>query len=152
MPNFESTFKDEVRRLARKEIRQTMGNTQQTVTALRREVNSLKRKVDSLEKKLSKQSRLVARGAAGEAVAAVTAPDDEASPKRFSPRGLHTHRKKLGLSAADYGRLAGLSGLSIYNYEHGKTRPRSANLAALMAIRQLSKREAEQRLAEMDGN
>ncbi len=152
MANFESTFKDEVRRLARKEIRLTMGNTQQTVTALRREVNRLKHKVDSLEKKLAKQSRLVARGAAGEAVAAVTAPDEETSPKRFSRRGLHAHRKKLGLSAADYGRLAGLSGLSIYNYEHGKTRPRNANLAALMAIRQLGKREAEQRLAEMDGN
>jgi len=48
----------------------------------------------------------------------------------------------LKLSAADYGKLVGVSGLTIYSWESGKSRPRKAQLAALVAVRGIGKREA----------
>jgi len=61
---------------------------------------------------------------------------------RFSPGWVTRHRAKLELSAADYGELVGVSALTIYNWEKGKTRPGSQRLEALADVRKLSKREA----------
>jgi DNA-binding transcriptional regulator YiaG len=65
---------------------------------------------------------------------------------RFSARSVRAQRKRLGLSAGVFGKLVGVSGLTIYHWEHGKSRPRGANLAALVAIRELGKREAAKKL------
>ncbi|MEL4887363.1 helix-turn-helix domain-containing protein [Pectobacterium betavasculorum] len=54
---------------------------------------------------------------------------------RFSATRLAAHRTKLGLSAAAYGQLAGVSGQTIYNSEQGGARPRPAQLNALVAVR-----------------
>ena len=68
---------------------------------------------------------------------------------RFSARSVKAQRSRLGLSAADYGKLVGVSGLTIYNWEHDKSRPRQAQLAALVAVRGIGKREALLKLAEL---
>ena len=65
---------------------------------------------------------------------------------RYSARSVRAQRKRLGISAEDYGRLIGVSGLTIYNWEHGKARPRKAQLAALIAVRGIGKREAVKQL------
>ena len=61
---------------------------------------------------------------------------------RFSPTWLRKHRARLSLSAADYARLVGVSGLTIYHWEKGKSRPRQAQLEALAGVRGLGVREA----------
>jgi DNA-binding transcriptional regulator YiaG len=58
-------------------------------------------------------------------------------------------RSRLGLSTADYGKLVGVSGLTIYNWEQEKSRPRKAQLAALVAVRGIGKKEALMKLAEL---
>jgi DNA-binding transcriptional regulator YiaG len=65
---------------------------------------------------------------------------------RFSPVWVSRQRQKLGLSAADFGRLVGVSGLSIYNWEKGKVRPRRKQVEALASLRGVGKREARRRL------
>ena len=70
---------------------------------------------------------------------------------RFSPRSVKSQRERLGLSAADYAKLVGVSGLTIYNWEHGKSRPRKEQLAALVAVRGIGKREALRRLELLKG-
>ena len=45
-----------------------------------------------------------------------------------------------------YGKLVGVSPLTIFNWEKGKNRPQAAQLAALVAVRGIGKREAMQRL------
>jgi transcriptional regulator with XRE-family HTH domain len=47
---------------------------------------------------------------------------------------------------ADYARLVGVSPLTIYNWENGKSRPRKVQLAALVALRGIGKREAQAKL------
>jgi DNA-binding transcriptional regulator YiaG len=70
---------------------------------------------------------------------------------RFSAKGLRSHRGALGLSAADYGQLVGVTGHTIYKWEQGETHPRQAQLAALVPVRGLRKREATARLEQFRG-
>jgi DNA-binding transcriptional regulator YiaG len=75
--------------------------------------------------------------------------EDELAGVRFSARSVRAQRKRLKLSAADYGKLVGVSGLTVYNWESGKAHPRKAQFAAVVAIRGIGKRDALRRLAEL---
>lgn len=66
--------------------------------------------------------------------------------RRFSATKLAAHRAKLGLSAATYGQLVGVSGQTIYHWEQGKARPRVAQLESLAIVRDLGAREVAERL------
>jgi DNA-binding transcriptional regulator YiaG len=65
---------------------------------------------------------------------------------RFSARAVKEDRQRLELSAKDYGQLVGVSHLTIYNWEHGRSRPRTKQMDAWMAIKGVGKREAWKRL------
>ncbi len=60
-----------------------------------------------------------------------------------------SNRRRLGLSAAQFGQLIGASGQSVYAWEQGKSKPHAKNLAAIAALRGIGKREAEARLEAM---
>ena len=60
-----------------------------------------------------------------------------------------SNRKRLGLSAADFGLLVGATGQSVYSWEAGKSKPRAGALAAIAALRGIGKREVEARLATL---
>ena len=154
MANLASALKEEISRLARKEVRQQTAGAAKTAARCERDIAALKRQIDDLQRKLSSLSTQDTSGpAAGEKAAtkkqpAKTAPGSgkQSSRARFSAKGLKASRVRLGLSADNYGRLVGVSGLSIYNWEQGKARPRESSIAALMAIRGIGKREAAKRL------
>ena len=74
---------------------------------------------------------------------------DGADKFRFRASGMASNRKRLGLSAADFGLLVGASGQSVYAWEQGKARPRGKNLAAIAALRGVGKREVVERLAAL---
>jgi DNA-binding transcriptional regulator YiaG len=66
--------------------------------------------------------------------------------RKFSPQAIRTERDRLELSAADYAELVGVSTLTIYSWEHGKTSPRAAQLQKWLDVRGIGKREAWERL------
>ena len=143
MPNLAGVLKDEIRRLARKEVRQELAATKKTVATQRKAIAELKRQLHAQTRVIqSLRKGTATRGAAAEANGAAEAP-------RFSPGWVAKHRHKLELSAADYGALIGVSALTVYNWEKGKTRPRAKQLEAWGAIRNLGKREAWDRLEQM---
>jgi len=144
MSNMAVVLRDEIRRLARKEIRAVVGTTQKAVAQYRKEIANLKRllskqekSVTQLKRQLSEQQELPA----GE--------EEPLEGVRFSARSVRAQRRRLGLSAADYGRLVGVSALTIYNWESGKSHPRQAQFAGLVAVRGIGKREAAERLASL---
>jgi len=57
------------------------------------------------------------------------------------------NRKRLGLSAADFGLLVGATGQSVYAWESGKAKPKPEALAAIASLRGIGKLEAETKLA-----
>ncbi len=140
MPNIAGVLKEEIRRLAKKEIKAQVGSTKQAVARYRSEIARLKRSLSQQEREIK-----LLKKQGGQ-------PQTEEKPSesvRFSARSVKAQRSRLGLSAADYGKLVGVSGLTIYNWEHDKARPRRAQLAALVAARGIGKREALKRLAEL---
>ena len=158
MANLASALKEEIGRLARKEIRQQTAGTAKTVAQCERDIAALKGQIADLQRKLSSQrspgvpaptasKKATSKKAAAKPVTkAASGSDKQASRARFSAKGLKTNRERLGLSADNYGKLVGVSGLSIYNWEQGKARPRESSIAALMSIRGIGKREAAKRL------
>jgi DNA-binding transcriptional regulator YiaG len=131
-------LKDEIRRLARKEIKAQTGKQARAVAQYRREIARLKRQHRDLEKQLAYLTANARR--AQPATIADAEPNDE---RRFSARSVRAQRRRTGLSAADYAKLVGVSPLTIYNWEHSKSRPRNGQFQALISLRGLGKREAQ---------
>jgi DNA-binding transcriptional regulator YiaG len=145
MPNIAAVLKDEICRLARREVNIQAGKTRKAAVQYRRDIAKLKRLVGQQEKELKGLKREIQQ-CQGEPATA----EEPLEGIRFSSRSVKAQRQRIGLSAADYGRLVGVSGLTIYNWEHDKARPRKAQLAALVAVRGVGKREALKKLAELD--
>ena len=136
MANIGTVLKQEITRLARKEAKAAIEPLRKASATARRDVAALKREVADLQRQLRTARR---------APAAAPAEAGDA-PTRFSAKGLKSLRARTGLSAADFGRLAGVSGQSIYGWEAGKTTPGPKQRAALAGLRGLGKREALRRL------
>lgn len=140
MPNFAVVLKDEVRRLARKEIKAELAVTRKASAQYRRDIAALKRQVADQARQISDLKRGAKRAVS----------TDTEIVARFSPKWLQAHREKLELSAADYAALVGVSGQTVYNWEKGTTRPQSQQLKAWSAVRKLGKREAYKLLEAME--
>ena len=155
MSNIATALKDEIARVARREIRRETSFLKKASTTYRFEIAALKRRVNELERQL----RRIGKGSGpADAVAA----NDETSSRRtrFSARsmaaqrrrlglsaaecGLLPQRRRLGLSAAECGLLIGASAQSVYNWEEGKARPRVQHLPAIFALRHLGRRQANE--------
>jgi DNA-binding transcriptional regulator YiaG len=143
MANLASVLKSEVGRLARKELRAETESLKKTVAAQRSEIAALKRRTGELEKTLKALVRLVDK--AGRAAEPAQA-DAEEGQFRFRASGMASNRKRLGLSAENFGLLVGASGQSVYLWESGKTKPRPQALAAIAALRGVGKLEVAARL------
>jgi DNA-binding transcriptional regulator YiaG len=139
--NLATVLKSEIARLARKEAKLQLDPLRKANAGYRRDIAALKREVTDLSRQLKAVSKTAGKFAAAE-------PAEEGRKLRFSSKGLKTHREKLGLSAAEYGQLAGVSAQSIYNWEAGKATPRQAQVQSLAELRGIGKREAAKRLEQ----
>jgi DNA-binding transcriptional regulator YiaG len=142
MPNIGSVLKQEITRVARKELRGETQALKKSISQYRTQIADLKRRVQALEKQVKRVGKASARHAEPQA------DDEEGSSVRFSAKGLAAHRRRLGLSAAAVARLLGVSALSVYKWESGKVRPRAKQIEAIAALRGMGKREAAQRLEQ----
>ncbi len=148
MPNIASVFKAEISRLARKEMREEGDRLKKALSGQRAEIIALKRRLAEVEKLVAQQGK-APRGRP--VVPTSNGEPDGAAPQgsRFSAKGLASNRKRLGLSAADFGLLVGVSGQAIYLWEAGKTRPREDAVAAIIALRGAGKQEVASRLEKL---
>ena len=145
MPNIAGVMREEITRLSRRASRKDLDAVKKASAQHRRLIAALKRDMAQLARQLS----LLTRKAS---VAPVPAPNgSEGKQVRFVAKGLRSHRERLGVSAVDLAKLIGVSSQSVYNWEHGVTRPREAQLGALAALRSLGKREVRARLEQLDG-
>lgn len=165
MPNLVDALKTEIAQLAHKALRSEAQQFKKATASQEREIAALQRRIDSLERLIVSLRGQRAQAARPHGTsrtqrprrprAAHRAAGDEAEVQgpalRFSAKGFTKLRQRLGLSAAAMGALLGVTAQSVYKWEDGKARPRSAQLQAIAAIRKLGKREAAQRLSEMEG-
>ena len=104
MSSLAVALKDEIRRLARKEIRQQTASMAQAVTRYRREIARLKRQTQAVERKIAfleeQERRRLKEPESGVEMNGKT---------RFSARSVKAQRRRTGLSAADNAQLVGVS-------------------------------------------
>jgi DNA-binding transcriptional regulator YiaG len=145
MPNIVAALKEEISRLARKEIRNETSSLKKASSQYRRDIAELKRQNSNLQRKVTiLEKQAIPKTSASTATA-------DTRGVRFTAKGLRSQRKRLGLSAADYGKLVGVTGQTIYNWENELSRPRQQQVQALASARTISKKEARAGLKQLTG-
>lgn len=142
MSNFATTLKDEVLRLARKEVRREVEGLKKASAQHRSDIAALKRRVDALEKMRARAEKKASKS--------TSEPDasEEKTTVRFSAKGLASKRQKLGLSAAELGVVLGVSAQTIYKWESGKSKPQAQQREAIATFRTMGKRQIAAKLAQ----
>jgi DNA-binding transcriptional regulator YiaG len=140
MPNIATLLKAEITRVSRREIKKELAAVRKANVTYRHHIAALKRQVAELG---HKSAQLAKRAQATSNEPAVMS----TRPVRFVAKGFAAMRKRLGLSAAQLGRLVGASEQSVYNWETKKAVPRKEALAAIVELRGMGKREAQLRLS-----
>lgn len=142
MPNIASVLKEEIARLARKELKGEAERWRKASAQYRTEITALKRRLADQERILATLGKKVTG----------KAPEEDGGlkkPLRFRSKGLQVLRKKLGISAAELGLLLGVSAQTIYHWEAGKTRPKPQQLEAIADLRIAGKRRVKAKLKEL---
>lgn len=147
MANIGALLRQEIQRLARKEVRGQVGPLRKLTVQYRQVIADLRRRLADLERIQARAQRVAAvRPVSGEPVAAHGSATKRVARPRFSAESLRAERARVGLSAAEYARLVGVSDQTIYNWEQGRAAPRAKQAAVLAALRGIGKRAARARL------
>ena len=137
MPDFKQTFQDEVRRLARKELKAL----DEKISEQKKTINALLKRVNELEKKQ-------AAPAAAAVKAAAPAEEDKGRKIRFSAKSLQKFRKKYAISQKALAALLEVTPFTVSHWEIGKNRPRTAQIEAFYSLMKLGKRKLYALIAE----
>jgi DNA-binding transcriptional regulator YiaG len=140
MSNIATALSQEITRLARREARSLSKPLHKAVAQFRRNIAELKRQNSKSHAEIVRLQRQVLKG--------FSAPTAEAPADkvRYSAASVKSQRKRLGMSADAFAKLIGVTGHTVYAWEQGKSRPRSAQIATFGNVRSMGKTEANARL------
>jgi len=142
MGKLESMIRDEILRLARREMRKSFVPLRRDVRSMKGIVSQLRKSVLNLERFKSQEEKQLAQKAVPE-----VAPE-EVKKARFSPRLIRSLRKKLRITQKELAVLAGVSVGAVHQWEGGKSEPRAVKKARLVALRSLARRDVKKLLGE----
>ena len=144
MPNLAQVMKEEISRLARKEVRAAQVVTRKETARLRKANADLRARVDQLEKNAKQIAKSVEAIPVPEAAVA-----EPTSKQRISGKGVRSLRKRLKLTRSQFAQLANTSGQTVYNWEkqNGVLTMRSRTRDALLALRGIGIKDVKAQLA-----
>ncbi len=145
MANITSLLKEEITRLARKEIRSETERLKKASAQYRSEIAALKRQVAILEQQAARLEKSSARN-----TGVKVSPEVE-TKVRFTAKGFKSLRQRLGLTAEVIGALLDVSAQTIYNWEAGHSHPREPQMARIATLRGMGKREVDAILKKLAG-
>ncbi len=145
MANVASLLKDEITRLARKEIRGEIEGLKKTSAHYRSEIAALKRRIAALEQRVSHLGKSVSK------TTEVKVEAETGTKVRFSAKGFKSLRQRLDLSANTIGSLLGVSAQTIYSWEAGNSHPRGQQLERIAFLRGMGKRDVDTILKQLHG-
>ena len=145
MSNIATVFKEEILWLARKEIRRQTNALKKASAQYRKEIAEMKRRVSDLQRKITPLEKQVLKNVPSPAA------ETDADHVRFTAKGLRSQRQRLDLSAANYGKLIGVTGQTIYSWERETSRPRKQQVARIASLRHMGRTEAQARLEQLAG-
>ncbi len=135
-------MKDEIRRIARKEIKSAISGLKKDRIVLRKAVAALQRQAKQDRKTIDVLTEAAARQVK-QVVPAIKV--------RITARGVRALRRKLKLSQTDFGKLVGVSSLTVGRMEkhQGPLTLRENTRQAFLGILGIGKKEAQLRLDQM---
>jgi len=150
MSNVVKVLKTEIARISKREAKSATQGIGKSNTWLRKTVADLKKRVLLLEKE---NKRLVASMKKYQGAQPEKVDQEEGKKTRFTSKGIHSLRRKLRLSQADFGKLLGTTSHAVYLWEKkdGALNLRDKTKAAILSIRGLSAKQAREKLAEAGG-
>ena len=149
MPDIAKILKEEILRLARKEVRAATAGLRKDNAALKRAAGDHKRRIAKLE---SGNRRLLATANRRRKEGRETT-DEEIQSARITAKMIRSIRAKLKLSQGDLARLVGVNSQTVYQWEHkeGRLTFRGNAKAAIVAVRKLDRKQAQQRIEALPG-
>lgn len=143
MPDIKQVFNDEIRRLARKEVKQAMLPLLKVLADQKNTIRELKHEIAGLKKSIPAEKAPVP-------VAEMAAADDV--KRRLNAAGIIRIRTKLGLTQGNLGKLLGVSTHTVSMWELEKVSPRANMKKAICQLRGIGKRELKKRLAALNNS
>jgi DNA-binding transcriptional regulator YiaG len=148
MSNVAKALKEEISRISRKEAKSATGPIAKSNSDLKKTILDLKKRLAALEKG---NKRLLA-GAKKEKPVSAPGLSEETKKARITSTTIRSLRNKLGLSQADFGKLAKVTTHAVYLWEskEGKLNLREKTKAALLSIKGMGAREAKEKLGKTE--
>ena len=148
MANVVKILKAEIARISKKEAKSATQAIGKSNTWLRKIVADLKKRVVLLEKE---NRRLGAAMKKYQVAQPERVEQEEGKKVRFTSKGIRALRKKLRLSQADFGKLLGTTPGAVHLWEKkiGALNLRDKTKASLLSIRDLTVRDAKEKLVEL---
>ena len=145
MPNLAVLLKDEMGRLARKEVRTSCGPLQAQLRALKKTVRPQRDTISRLEKAIGQLMAI----SATPSEKILSAPDvGDSGQIRLSASSIKKHRKRLKLSQTELGKLLNVSTNTIVRWEAGTSKPRAAHRPGIAQLRTMGVREVKKMLGD----
>ena len=146
MPDIKAVLSEEIRRLAKKEVKAAVLPLNKIISEQRHAISELKKRIAELEKSCAASKKVAA------ADAAVSTPAADDKKLRLNAAGIVRVRTKLKLTQNEFAKLLGVSLHTVSFWELGKVAPRAGAKAAICALRTIGKREIKRRLAAAENN
>lgn len=143
MPNVVQILKQEISRIARKEVKGIVKGIVPEILSLRKSNSNYKKRIAQLESKVGKLEKQL-----GSKEGIKLPKPEEVEHSRLGASNIVKLRKKLGITRAEMAKLIGASTNSIFLWENGKANPRAAAKAKIIALRTLGRRELKKLLGE----
>ncbi len=144
MPDIAQLLKNEISRLARKEIRMATDPLQEQLIDLRRTVREQRKTIAKLHQHVAQLQAL----ATSPTDKILEASNIESGRKiHLAPASIKNHRKRLGLSQGQLGQLLKVSTNTIVRWEQGKSKPRKAYRTGIAQLRTMGVRQVKKLLA-----
>lgn len=144
MPNIGQVLKQEILRLARREVRGSQKALKNECAALKAQVRELRARVAALDKASGARR---SGGSCG--VASGPASNEPQVGMRFNSKSLRSLRQRLGVSQKEMGRLVGVTAQAVYLWEckGGSLRLRNDTRQALLKLKAAGRRGVAKQLA-----
>ena len=148
MPNVAKVLREEIARLAKRQVRTELSPLRRDTVRLKKSVGELRRQIATLSRASRELVKTVTPMMETRAIEDATKSADKLRPTSKSLKRL---RARLGLTQAQFGQLLGVSGQAVVQWasKEGRVRMRATTLAALARIKDIGKREALRRLRGM---
>jgi DNA-binding transcriptional regulator YiaG len=138
MARADELLKDMIRFHGKRIAKEVVGDLPDQMKQARRDIRSIEKALEKLTKQVE---GLVKQGQPEPSIPAI--PEDQLKGARLTKRTLPSVRKRFELTQGELARLLEVSALTVSSWENGKSRPRAASVAQIIALRSMSQEQVD---------